>query len=365
MPQALTPTIIQNRAATQRQTLASFCAVCCKELYANEKCKMEVAQGVQVDLASMDYINTNWPNPMATPDGQGGYDVQEMPEELRRIAWAEWKYICHIMTFSSLTTPQRAAPGDPRMAFPELSGRVCIYHSDAFLGLSQMTDGQPTIALDPSDSKRDIDQERILRAWAYLREHNHLYQDFSFEAPAETGEISLQEAQVLEDMEQISVGFDFSEKKLVKFSNPHLLPMMFPDLYPKGTGAFKLEKCQDGGAGAGVGEGEGEVADPGDDEEQGGEFGDDDGGEEQERGVRGDREEEVLQAGPVRARSSRTLKDYAKYRLHHFCRRWARNNRFIAFIADWNIKKTTSGFHLRTTTARRGDRPTTAGDLLS
>jgi hypothetical protein len=289
---------------------------------------------------------------MATPTAEGGYNVQDTPEELTGISWNEWKDLCRVMTFSTLTNPPRLSQGEARMAFPELSGRVSIYQSEHFLGLSEVVDGQPTIALEPTEVGQAVDVDRVLRAWNFLRAHNPLYADTVFVEPVDTGTLSLTENPLTideelaedvprvrpvnrqgfdteflmetdpgpraanQDLENIKIGFDLSDKKLVRYGNPDLLSMLFPDLYPFGTGSFRLEGHDRDLVGQ-VNDNNGEEdvnMDPPDDGDvaQGG----------------------IMPAGAGVRRVGKTLKDYVKYRLQHFCRRWSRNTRFIAFMSD-------------------------------
>lgn len=325
---------------------------------------------------------------MATLAAEGGYNVQETLDELVGISWNEWKYLCRVMTFSTLTAPPRLNQGEARMAFPELSGRVSIYRSKNFLGLSEVVDGQPTIALDPTDEGQPVNVDRVLRAWNFLRLHNPLYANTMFEEPEDTGALSLGDnpptnieelaedvprpqpvnrqgfdteflmeidpgpRAANQDLENINTGFDLSENELVRYGNPDLLPMLFPDLYPLGTGPFKLH---------------------GQDRNLVGQIIDNNGEEDVNRDVPDEGDNQDLEGdgaqgvpgGAGAGRVGNTLKDYVKYRLQHFCRRWAKNTRFIAFMSDWNIKKATSGYHMRTTSMRRGERPTTVADVLT
>ncbi|KAF9943514.1 hypothetical protein BGZ70_005850, partial [Mortierella alpina] len=54
------------------------------------------------------------------------------------------------------------------------------------------------------------------------------------------------------------------------------------------------------------------------------------------------------------SRARFTIKAYAKMRLLHFDRTWARNPRFLTFFFDWSNKDNVYGYRLRSTTSTRG-----------
>ncbi|KAF9318547.1 hypothetical protein BG006_003173, partial [Podila minutissima] len=183
-----------------------------------------------------------------------------------------------------------------------------------------------------------VDADRVLAAWNWLVDNNPLYQEFRhipvelwsglIEEQSRTQAVGsgsprqreLFSATVLralppgprmaeQEVGQMVVGVDVEILDGAKFSKPDLLHMLFPELYPFALGGFRLEHHK----------------------------------------IKFRSEDTELDESEVH-----TIKDYAKYRLMHFDRRFSRNARFISFMSDWVLKNATSGYQMWTTTKRRG-----------
>lgn len=288
----------------------------------------------------MEFVNTHWGNPLRHEVDGDIVVEEELPEPLRSLEWNDMFYLCRVVTFSKIT----AGEGHT-LTFPHLDGRVSIYVSQKSLCRA---DGMSSFVMDETMDEADAD--RIASAWDWMIANNRLYFDCDpIPAPVATAHLLEQPAlaqrqdhpgrrlfptSVLHQLdpgpraadapiENIQVGLDTHNDDLVTFSNPDLLPMLFPELYPYGHSAFALWHYKT------------KLARP-------------EGAEDEDGG------------GP-----RFSIKVYSKYRLLHFDRTFARNKRFITFMEDWIIKNAVYGYRMRSTATTRGNaRPTQCQDVL-
>lgn len=280
-------------------------------------------------LIQMEFLNKEWDNPLREIRLDGEVIIhKELPMEMKELKLSDVPYLCRIVTHSNVTRKQGA-----QLCFPHLDGSVSIYASRKCLGSA---DGLWSFLLDRRASP--VDADRVLAAWNWLIQNNPLYQEFRripvevwrglIEEQSRTlavGSGSAQQREIFsatvlralppgprmaeQEVGEMIVGLDVETLDTVKFSNRDILHMIFPELYPFARGGFRLEHHK----------------------------------------TKLRSEDSELDESDVY-----TIKEYAKYRLMHFDRRFSRNARFISFMSDWVLKNATSGYQMRTTTKRRG-----------
>lgn len=195
---------------------------------------------------------------------------------------------------------------------------------------------------------------RIESAWNWLVENNPLYSDLgpmavdpSFGGRLEVNDRENQrstlERQVLfpgtvieltnqgpragdEPLEDVVAGIEMSSGQEVKYSDPDILVKIFPDLFPYGMGAFQLRHSS--------------------------------------VNLRGqETDEDELVDGPDENDGSFSIKMYAKYRILHFDRSFAKNTHFVVSMHNWVRKAVVHGYRMRTTTRTRQGTATTASHV--
>ncbi|KAI8594480.1 hypothetical protein EDD21DRAFT_85927 [Dissophora ornata] len=323
----------------------------------------------------MDFVNEHWGNPLLHEDENGDLILDNgTPPELDDLKWSDLPYVCLIMTHTQFGKSQSRT-----IRFAHVDGSVSIYLSPKSLSKD---DGMMAFLVD--ETVPAPNRDRIVKCWNWLVHHNPLYEGlavFPHEMAEPIGLAAIEREQgsvprpsqghpqqamfpasvlaTLEpgpraadvNMEDLDVGLDINKNELVKFSNPKLMAMLFPELFPYGNGAFSLwhhktklrENMEDDGA-----------EDENDDDDEIDDGADIDGNDN-------DPGENVVRELPVMS-----IRAYAKYRLLHFDRTFTKNPRFITFMADWVNKNACYGYRLRTTSQTRGvaQRVTTAQDIL-
>lgn len=261
---------------------------------------------------------------------------QETPAELQNLRWSDLPYVCPIMTHVNLKRS-----GGHVLSFPHVNGSISMYRSERYISRE---DGMFSLAVDRTIPEASV--ERIVLARQWLADNNHLFnfvhqvvepdavgmveEDPSIVADVFEGDANRQlfPTAMLEQqdpgpraadhqLEQLNIGLDTRSDDLVLYSNPDVVALLFPELFPYGHGAFALWHHK------------AELRTP---------------------------EQEGL---PIM-----TIKDFAKYRLNHFSRNFAEHNRFICFSSNWISKNAAFGYRLRTTTATRQGQATTGGNVL-
>lgn len=275
----------------------------------------------------MAFVNTYWSNPLKNENGER---LEERPVELRELKMGDMAYVCRTMVHTNFSFRSSA-----NLQFHHLDGTVSIYPSRKVLSRH---DGMQRLLQDPSVEEASV--ERIVSAWDWLQENNPLYQDVEVAVPQPIGDrMEVDEDNPREGNIAFPISFmaaaeagpragDVGVQELeagvtaqgepVSFKDRDLMATVFPHLFPFGRGAFSLWH--------------------------------------QKKNLRNDAEVNV---------PSHTLKEFVKYRLDHFDRTFAQDQRFIGFTSDWISKDATYGYHMRSTTTRRGARATIGADVLA
>ncbi|KAF9897222.1 hypothetical protein BX616_005983, partial [Lobosporangium transversale] len=221
------------------------------------------------------------------------------------------------------------------LEFTHIDGNISIYRSNKFI---RSVDGLRNTLIN--NRVPPANQDRILEARQWLRDYNPLFTEAQpdlTDRAAVRGQVRESEAAaghrplfntallrpVREErpraadisVEEVLVAVDLQTQADIAFSNPELLPSLFPELYPFGTGAFALWH-----------------------------------------------QKQTLRQPQDRDLPIMTIKGYAKYRILHFNRAFGRNERFIAFMEDFITKNNLHGYRLRTTPSTREGRATTRAD---
>jgi hypothetical protein len=277
-----------------------------------------------VHWKQMHFVNTYWSNPLRNEDGER---LNETPEELAALKMGDMRYVCKTMVHTNF-----AFNGSANLQFHHVDGTVSIYPSRRVLSRH---DGLQRLLQDPSVEEVSI--QRIAAAWGWLIANNPLYTGFEMPMPGQEMEVEEEEhrqeniafpSSIMAageagpragdvQMQELEAGVT-AEGEPVSFKDKNLMATVFPHLFPFGRGAFSLWH--------------------------------------QKKNLRS-----LAQAGVP----SHTLKEFVKYRLDHFDRTFSHDQRFIAFTSDWIAKDATYGFHMRSTTMRRGARATTGADVLA
>ncbi|KAF9099323.1 hypothetical protein BGX27_000621 [Mortierella sp. AM989] len=114
---------------------------------------------------NIDFVNTNWPNPLRHKvDGVMVMDPIT-PEPLRNLEWNDMFYLCRVVTFSKNSAAAAS------FSFPLLDGRVSIYKSDKSL---HQPDGLSAFVLDNTVEQANV--QRIVTAWDWLLANNPLWE---------------------------------------------------------------------------------------------------------------------------------------------------------------------------------------------
>lgn len=288
-------------------------------------------------LPQINFVNIYWPNPRhRVYEALDPADSGEIPDELSRINLADVPYICLVVAFMNFRQENHS-----RALFPHIQGRVSIYRSKKRLSSN---DGMSSLLSDKSLLPED--HTRIRRAWKWLVSNNLQYRGLKSNSrrvphasrrsqkiiedpehpPSNREDFPAEVLQTLDpgpraadtNLEDVTIGLD-QDNNGVTFSDPYLLAKLFPELYPFGLGCFALWHYKTS-----------------------------------------------LRNPHQRHLGHYSIRDYAKYRLLHFDRRFAQNNRFIVFMSDWINKNTVHGFLRRTTTPFRGQgQPTRVKDILT
>ncbi len=284
----------------------------------------------------IDFINRLWPNPLykAAEGGVPGH-VAPYPQVLEELQYSDIPYISLVTAFVNF----RQESGSYAQ-FPHVNGRVSIYESRQRLSHH---DGMTSFLQDRTVPPRDKD--RIMAAWQWLVASDPLYggvndrrrpdilepvrvdklvqdpkhvegerQDFTADVL-----LALDPGPRAADvrLEDVVVGLDQNQQR-VTYLRPLLLATLFPELYPYGSGCFELWHHKIN-----------------------------------------------LRAAADQHLGSHTIREYAKYRLLHFDRKFAKNQRFIVFIFDWINKNTYHGYRRRSAPALRPDgQPTRVENIL-
>ncbi|KAG0317728.1 hypothetical protein BG000_004447 [Podila horticola] len=264
----LTDSDVEASLLEARQTPVYFCNVCCRLLYGNTLTVLTIdprvaqEQGITMNNI-MAHLNEQWGNPLAPKVNNVRIPAVMDPVELTSLEWSDMKYVCPIMTFSNFQ-----APSQNRLAFPQLNGAVSMYRSAQFLSTA---DGMSTFAQD--QTVPHMDRHRVVNAWNWLNTNNHLFRNMQQQqAQLQAVVEELYELEEDEDIsnavphpgryhfptgiiqmpdpgprmadvgiEQVNVAINPLTDQLVKYSNPNLMGLLFPELYPFGQDFFKLE----------------------------------------------------------------------------------------------------------------------------
>ncbi|GJJ79273.1 hypothetical protein EMPS_11634 [Entomortierella parvispora] len=65
---------------------------------------------VQQIIGMMAFVNDNWGNPLRRVDQHGNVVLENVPVALRGLYWSDFRYLCRVMTFSSLSLQSLVSP---------------------------------------------------------------------------------------------------------------------------------------------------------------------------------------------------------------------------------------------------------------
>lgn len=374
----------------------------------------------------MDFVNENWGNPLRRPGEDGNYHLElDVPQALKGLHWNDFRYLCRVMTFSSLLPSVRGQS----VSFPCLNGYVSIYRSRLSLSSNAGMD-----SFVQNSSLPAADRDRITRAWNWLRANNPLWAD-SWPIPilpeqlgqavvdVGTGQAahpgqqdfpgvycaSLDPGPRAGDvqMENLVVGVNIEDDTAVTFKSPVLMLNLFPDLFPFGHGDFKLEHYKSNLRPIPVEAGqEGNLPEeppvvPAEDvadeilqfepfhwepeENAAAVLGSDQSDEvsedlegaaandfedvevEDAEGAAADDFEDVevenAEEGDGHEEEEERPGKAQQFSIKVYAKYFASNTRFICFMEDWAIKNTVYGYRMRSSYPSRQGQATTAGDL--
>lgn len=278
---------------------------------------------IKIVLFQVQFVNRYWGNPLRHEGADGKWVIDpDTPEELQDLSYSDQTHVCHVAAHVGFERSDTST-------FPHVNGSIVMFRPKRSL---TRRGGVSSFVLNHSLAQPSAD--RIATAWNWLVQHNHLYENLDLlPIPLTTADLpedpTIQEGHrpnavalptgvfggLDRDPGAADLDTDTGTDKAVDFENPDLLPMMFPHLYPYGYNAFALWHNR-----------------------------------------------KKLRSADLDNLPVMTNKAYTKFRISHFDRRWARDSRFIAVMADWDIKNSTYGYRLRTTAA--ACQGTTRGDIL-
>lgn len=195
------------------------------------------------------------------------------PKELQNLPPSAEGFLSPILVFCELTNSRSRLTRTTRAGHHFVSGRIGLYKNTEFLGANVGTRGLVKIS-DKAAKLKASERKKIRKAWKWLKKMHPLIKEMDIDDPREllnaTESMRLQESDLSgrtnvnvsglrayhmgpidtggprtadesQRLENMAIGIQGRDQKLVKYSNPCLLGYLFPTLYPRGKGFFSLD----------------------------------------------------------------------------------------------------------------------------